>query len=99
METYYGLLSLRLCNIGSKSEGTYALLTLEDGKEYVLYRKNTYPADDAFFSPYDAQHLGVRGEVEAEGNNLLVEALILPDGTEICPPEKIIEESKEIIYE
>ena len=99
METYYGLLSLRLCNSGSKSEGTYALLTLEDGKEYVLYRKGTYPSDDAFFSPYDAQHLGVRGEVEAEGNNLLVEALILPDGTEICPPENLNLESREIIYE
>ncbi|MBO5677343.1 MAG: hypothetical protein J6S02_04315 [Bacteroidaceae bacterium] len=99
METYHGLLSLRLCNSDSKSEGTYAVLTLEDGKEYVLYRKDTYPADDTFFTPYDAQHLGVRGVIEAEGNNLLVEALILPDGTEICPPETIIEESKEIIYE
>lgn len=99
METYHGLLSLRLCYSESKSEGTYAVLTLDEGKEFVLYRKDTFPADDTFFTPYDAQRLGVRGEIEEEVGNLLVEALILPDGTEIYPPENIIEESKDIIYE
>ncbi len=66
METYNGVLSLRLMNEGSKSEAVYAYLTLDSGEEYILYRKDNFPADDDYFVPFKGKAVQVLGEVEDE---------------------------------
>lgn len=63
---YKGTVQIRLDNRGSKSEGKYAHILLEDGEDYILYRGGTMPANDAFFAPYDAQKVEVEGEMEKD---------------------------------
>lgn len=87
METYHGILSLREMNAGSKAEGIYTFLKVDEDKEYMLYRKDVYPADDAFFAPYDGMELSVNGTLEPATNTILIEELHLPDGTLISAPE------------
>lgn len=53
-------------NTGSKSEGRYAHIILDDGGDYILYRAKTMPTDDAFFAPYDTHHVEIEGEIEKE---------------------------------
>lgn len=85
METISGIVDLRLVSEGSKSEGRKAVLCSADGREYILYRADMLPINDAFFTSYDKQHLAVRGVVESSADKiyLCVSSLILDDGTEL----------------
>ena len=83
MENHSGILVAREMNVGSKSEGIYTFLTLEDGAEYMLYRKDVYPADDAFFAPYIGMSVRVTGIMDTRVNAIIVEELHLPDGTTV----------------
>ena len=61
-----GKLTIRLQNQGTKSEGLYALLMDSEGKSWILYRENHYPAGDEFFTPFDGHQVSVEGEQEIE---------------------------------
>jgi hypothetical protein len=73
METYKGVLSLRLMNEGSKSEAVYAYLTLESGEERMLCRQDVFPANDKYFVPYDGKTVCVTGDLYDD--ELIVEAV------------------------
>ena len=63
METYKGVLSLRLMNEGSKSEAVYAYLQFENGEERMLCRQNVFPANDKYFVPFDGKTVNVTGDL------------------------------------
>ena len=63
METYKGVLSLRLMNEGSKSEAVYAYLQFETGEERMLCRQNVFPANDKYFVPFDGKTVNVTGDL------------------------------------
>ena len=64
--TSEGLLTVELHNEGSKSEGLYAVLTETEGKTWILYRADVYPANDDFFAPFNGHQVSVEGEQEMD---------------------------------
>lgn len=62
---YQGVVHIETIQDG-KSAGRYARFTLPNGEDYILYRPNEYPANDAFFYPYDTLQAEVEGEMEKE---------------------------------
>lgn len=51
---------------GTKSEGDYAYLELDDHTRYRLYRANHLAQDSDFLRPYEDMEVTVHGEVEDE---------------------------------
>lgn len=86
-----GILNYKLMNVGSRSEGNMAVLTCDDGKEYALYRSDSYPIDDVFFQTYHQQQIAVKGTVEEDAGYICVESILLSDGTEVMINDKIKE--------
>ena len=86
-----GILNYKLMNVGSKSEGNMAILTCDDGKEYALYRLESYPIDDVFFQTYHQQRIGVKGTVEEDTGYICVVSILLEDGSEVMTNEKMEE--------
>lgn len=62
--TRQGTLELRTKNVGSKSEGRYAILLTDEGTEFTLYRAGNMPMDDSYFAPYDGTPVVVTGVEE-----------------------------------
>ena len=62
--TLQGTLQLRAENVGSKSEGRYAIFLTDEGNEYTLYRAGNMPMGDPYFDPYDGTSVTVTGEEE-----------------------------------
>ena len=60
-----GTLQIRTINAGSKSEGRYAILLMDEGREYTLYRAGFLPMDDPYFDPYDGAKVTLTGEEES----------------------------------
>lgn len=60
--TYIGLVVIRKCFEGSKSEGYYVFLDTEQA-EYRLFRKNAPSMNDVFFQPFDGKRVKVEGTV------------------------------------
>ena len=73
-----GKITIRLQNQGTKSEGLYALLMDSEGKSWILYRENHYPAGDEFFTPFDGHKVSVEGEQEIE-KYICVENITIKD--------------------
>lgn len=69
-----GQLQLKWQNPGSKSEGVYAILLSEEGREWRLYRANQLPLNDPYFEPYEGATLRLEG-VEEENGYFRVEGL------------------------
>ena len=84
----YGILNYKLMNVGSRSEGDMAILTCDGGKEYALYRLDSYPIDDAFFQAYHQQRIGIKGNIEENTGYICVESILLDDGTEVVVNDK-----------
>lgn len=82
METYNGVLSLRLMNEGSKSEGVFAYLTLESGDEYMLCRQDVFPADDEYFVPFGGKAVCVKGELYTD--ELVVEEIQIAESSAVA---------------
>lgn len=61
MNTYCGTLSYRLGNVGTRSEGYYALLIPEAGEPVRLCREGGAPCNDAWFRQFDATEVRVSG--------------------------------------
>lgn len=59
---------------GSKSEGDYAYLEVDEEHSYRLYRHGHLAADVAFFREYADQKVVVEG-VEEEYNNMCITAI------------------------
>ena len=62
--TCQGTLELRTKNVGSKSEGCYAILLTDEGTEFTLYRAGHMPMGDPYFQLYDGAAVIVTGVEE-----------------------------------
>ncbi len=51
---------------GTKSEGDYAYLEMDENTRYRLYRAGKMAADSDFLRPYEDMQVSVEGEVENE---------------------------------
>ena len=51
---------------GTKSEGDYAYLEVDDQTRYRLYRAGKMAADSDFLRPYEDMQVSVEGEIEEE---------------------------------
>ena len=89
MTVVFGILNYKLMNVGSRSEGNMAILTCDDGKEYALYRLDSYPIDDVFFQAYHRQRIGVQGTVEENTGYICVDSILLEDGTKVMINDKM----------
>lgn len=49
---------------GTKSEGDYAYLEVDEKTRYRLYRADKMAADSEFLRPYEDMQVSVEGEVE-----------------------------------
>lgn len=64
MERYRGIISVRLQNEGSKSEGRYALLLCEEPTAALrLCREGETPSEVAYFEPFDGLETLVCGQM------------------------------------
>lgn len=70
-----GLLEYILQNEGSKSEGYWAFLKCNDGKEYTLYRSGIYPLGDEYFASYHGKVVRVVGDAEERTGYFCVGAI------------------------
>lgn len=86
MSKIKGRLSITLDAIGSKSEGKIAILSAQDGKEYVLYRENQMPQDDDFFTHWDGKEIEIEGDIETRNRYVCVTEIRLEDGEVISVP-------------
>ena len=75
--TYSGIITIQAAEDGSKSDGRYAHFFPDDGGEYILYRSRHAAMNDAYFAPFDGQHVAIEGEAEDELGYLCV-ASVLP---------------------
>lgn len=51
---------------GTKSEGEYAYLEVDENTRYRLYRAGKMAADSDFLRPYENMQVSVEGEIEEE---------------------------------
>lgn len=51
---------------GTKSEGDYAYLEMDENTRYRLYRAGKMAADSDFLRPYEDMQVSVEGEIEEE---------------------------------
>lgn len=72
MEEIIGTIRCDTFDKESKSEGTRAVLVGKDGREYKLYRKETYPVDDAILISFDGKEVQITGENEEDTGNFCV---------------------------
>lgn len=86
METISGWLEYSVQNVGSKSEGYYAILKCENDVEYILYRSGKFPMGDEFFSHYNGQRVTVTGKAEVHTGYFCVHTII-EEGKEIEQPK------------
>lgn len=77
---YRGIVQIRTVNAGCKSDGRYAHILLDNGRDYILHRRQRLPQDDAFFEPYDAQHVVAEGELDETFGYLRVESIRVAEG-------------------
>ncbi len=61
MEIFKGVVQIRLCNEGSRSEGHYAFLVTEEC-EWRLSRNGGLPFDDPYYTPFDGKSVAIEGE-------------------------------------
>lgn len=80
METVAGTVEVRRLHVGSKSEGDYACVKCDDGRDFKIYRAGVFPAGDAFLRSFASRRVSLDGEAET-GGYFLVSALRLEDGT------------------
>lgn len=73
MERYEGILRYGLHYAGSRSEGYYASLELDNGDVIFLCRYDVLPRNDTYFESYSGQKVLITGEVSH--NWLIVEHL------------------------
>lgn len=74
MEKFTGILSIRLQNQGSKSEGRYALLLCEEQPAPIRLCREGQPShDDLYFEPFDGREVIVTGHMSHDW--LIVEAI------------------------
>ncbi len=92
----YGLLDCPLRGVGSKSEGTRAILTDAEGREYKLYRAGAFAVSDSFFLPYAGMNVTVSGTDEPRTGNFRVESILLEDGTEVVPEPPVLPEQPDL---
>ncbi|MFI3277308.1 MAG: hypothetical protein SNH13_05135 [Rikenellaceae bacterium] len=59
-----GVVELRLCNVGTKSEGTYAYLNCDEGVSYILYREGEWEVNDSYFVDYAGKECVVEGQID-----------------------------------
>ena len=55
-----GVVAIRLCNEGSRSEGRFAYLVSED-REWELTREGGVPFNDPYYEPFDGLNVIVKG--------------------------------------
>lgn len=75
METISGRLEYSLQNVGSKSQGNFAILKCDSGKEYILYRSGRLPLEDDFFLPYHGKRIKVEGKAEERNGYFCVHSI------------------------
>ena len=75
MVTVYGMMEYSLLYAGSKSEGYWAVLKCDDGKEYTLYRSGEYPVGDDFFAPFHGKRVVADGKPEERTGYFCVTAI------------------------
>lgn len=63
MEKFRGILQIRYCNPGSRSEGNMAYLVIGEGEELMLCREGGVPINDPFYEPYADMEVEIVGEL------------------------------------
>ena len=64
MKEYKGFIRFVREMEGTKSEGDYAYLELDENTKYRLYRSKHLAADSDFLRPYEDMEVCVKGDVE-----------------------------------
>ena len=72
MERFKGVVEIRLCNEGSRSEGRYAYLLGEE-REWQLTRKEGVPFDDPYYEVWEGHSVVIEGS--ESGEYLVVESI------------------------
>ena len=62
--TYQGIIRFFHELEGTKSEGDYAYLVLDENTRHRLYRAGDLAADSEFLRPYADQEVSIEGEME-----------------------------------
>lgn len=64
MDDYQGILGYRLNHVGTRSEGMYAFLVTDEGRELPLCREGAAPFNDTFFEQFDGQRVRISATVD-----------------------------------
>lgn len=81
MNIVKGKITIESMYDGSKSQGEAAILTTDDGRNYILYRAGRLPQNDKFFAPANNSIASVTGSIEEENGYICVKSISLADGT------------------
>ena len=82
-----GTVVFQLANVGSKSEGVYPFLCLEDGKLVKLALKGDNPFENTTLKEYDGKTVAIEGDFNENGK-LIATAI-----------EEIVEAAEEAVVE
>lgn len=72
MDIFKGIIEIRLCNEGSRSEGRFAYLCGEE-REWQLTREGGVPIDDPYYEAWDGHTVEISGT--ESGDYLIVESI------------------------
>lgn len=72
MDIFIGVLAIRLCNEGSRSEGRFAYLVSED-REWELTREGGVPFNDSYYEPFDGMNVIIKGH--ESGDFIIVDSI------------------------
>lgn len=63
MEKFRGILQIRHCNEGTRSEGNLAFLVSDGDSELELCREGGIPINDPYYEPYADMEVEIDGEI------------------------------------
>ena len=94
-----GTVVFQLANVGSKSEGVYPFLSLEDGKLVKLALKGDNPFENTALKEFDGKTVAIEGDFNENGKLIATAIEEIVEAAEEAVVEAVVEAVAEVVEE
>ena len=94
-----GTVVFKLASVGSKSEGVYPFLSLEDGKLVKIALKGDNPFENTALKAYDGKTVALEGDFNENGKFIATAVEEIVEAAEEAVVEAVVEAVAEVVEE